>query len=499
MSSRNNRIILASGINVTRDYTHVLNLDQAGMISLCAGNSVYDSSDYEFIRSDENTVQVQCDYNTALSDNYICIIDQSFTTKAIFGFIDSVKYISDGCCRIKFEWDQFHTWHYLITRNSVFVDRQHPQSDDKFANLQPEPFTGDLYKTIGAVNINVNPTQFVALFSERWTGSGFAPPDPESSAFGFIDNLPHTMYEYIDNIDAANYNLSLFAVYYQHYIENGKAADLLGMYLRPTPHESAYTFGEHADLDGYVPKNKKMYNSPFCLYKLSNNSGQNLSLKPELCGNTLTVKWKCADCGKAQSFLYPGEYAGRTDNYDFGLLIDNYMTVPMAVDSYAAWMGQSSAGAAANIALSGGLGLIGAVTGNPMAMAGAAMGAISEIGSMFLKPDNMADTVVGRSGGAVINQAMQLYMFTVEYQTIKADVAKRIDDYFTVYGYAQNTIQQVYTSNPRFPWHFVKIGSREIIGKSNRVPKNAFDAINNAYRSGVTFWQSNDIIGNYTT
>lgn len=497
MSARNNQVILASNINVTRDYTHVLNFNQSQMIDLCIANAVYNSSDYEFIRADENTLQVQCNYNTALTANYICIIDASFTSKAIFGFIDDVKYISDGCCRIKFTWDNFHTWHSYINRHNVFVDRQHPQIDVRFANLQPEPFTGDLYKTSGSININVNPTQFVALFSEMWTGGGFVPPDPESSAFGFIDNLPHTMYEYIDNIDSANYNLSRFAIYYQHYIEAGKANDLLSMYLRPTPHESSYTFSVHNELDGYTPRNQKMYNSPFCIYKLSNNAGQNLSLKPELCGNSLSVKWKCCDCGKAQSFLYPAEYAGRTDNYDFGLLIDNYMTVPMAVDSYAAWVGQSSAGAAANIALSGGMGLLGALTGNPLALAGAVGGAISEIGNIFVKPDNMADTVVGRSGGSVINQAMQLYMFTVEYQTISADVAKRIDDYFTIYGYAQNCIQYVNTSNPRFPWHFVKIGQREIIGTANRVPKKAFEDINNAYRAGLTFWGDNSQIGNY--
>ena len=83
---------------------------------------------------------------------------------------------------------------------------------------------------------------------------------------------------------------------------------------------------------------------------------------------------------------------------------------------------------------------------------------------------------------------------------VRADEAKRIDDFFSCYGYAVNKVKEP-ELNSRAYWNFVMTKDCVISGD---MPASSKDAIGRIFDSGITFWngESNELasganIGNY--
>ena len=72
---------------------------------------------------------------------------------------------------------------------------------------------------------------------------------------------------------------------------------------------------------------------------------------------------------------------------------------------------------------------------------------------------------------------------------IRYEFAKRIDDYFTMYGYKtlQTKVPNLYG---RRSWNFVKCVDANLI---DDIPVVAHNRIKQAFETGVTFWHTNDI------
>lgn len=497
MSSRNNQVILTKGINTSPDYCHVLDIGKSALIDLCLANSVYIGSDYSFVRAFENRVKVQVDYDTASKASYICIRDNSLTSEADFGWIDKITYISDGCVEITYTIDLWSTWRDRMNFNKCFIERQHPQSDTFGANRQAEPIQIDSYITNHTQDIDMNPNRLRAQFSENRTGENTY----ISPSIADFDNegIPHTLYE----MDAPLTTQALldFQRHYWGYVQEGHGGSLLNVLLYHTTGESQLIRVPHqTQLDGYTPLNKKTLQSPFCLTKISNNFGQVNFLKPELFANNEAVFQSLSVCsGIAQTSLRPKYYAGMTDNWDNSISISDYPQLPVALDSYMTWMGQNkvlSEQAAGRAAQNGVLAAVGSLLGGggvadaAMAGAGSFLSAGQIMYAYYNHPDNAPDTIVGRSTGAYLNYASRKYAFTIEQQSLPASRARAVDEYFSRYGYAVQEVEQIHTNNPRFNFHFVKIGGGENAIQGN-IPKPALQELNNAFRRGITIHSSN--------
>lgn len=76
---------------------------------------------------------------------------------------------------------------------------------------------------------------------------------------------------------------------------------------------------------------------------------------------------------------------------------------------------------------------------------------------------------------------------------IRAEYAKRIDDYFSMFGYKVNRIEYPNTTGRR-SWNFVKCNGANVEGD---VPLTAKLCFENALNNGVTFWHVDDV-GNYS-
>lgn len=84
----------------------------------------------------------------------------------------------------------------------------------------------------------------------------------------------------------------------------------------------------------------------------------------------------------------------------------------------------------------------------------------------------------------------------------RAQFVRKADDFFDLYGYAQNELLKPYRK-ARKHWTYVKTRGANFRDISNPltnrgVPADDMEAINNLYDGGIRFWTNPDIIGDYT-
>lgn len=77
---------------------------------------------------------------------------------------------------------------------------------------------------------------------------------------------------------------------------------------------------------------------------------------------------------------------------------------------------------------------------------------------------------------------------------IREDYANRIDDFFDMYGYAQNRIMPPYR-NTRKHWTYLK--TKGALFQNLNVPSDEMAAIQRLYDGGIRWWKDGDAIGGY--
>ena len=76
--------------------------------------------------------------------------------------------------------------------------------------------------------------------------------------------------------------------------------------------------------------------------------------------------------------------------------------------------------------------------------------------------------------------------------TCRREMAKQIDNYYSMYGYLVSEIK-VPNVVGRRSWNYVKTNGSSVVGK---VPAGTLAQINRLFDRGITFWHVNDV-GNY--
>lgn len=505
MSARNSVLIIASGINIDKDYSNTLALSQGEIQALCVSRALYNGSDYSFLRT-EDRIKVQAPFSQLFNANYCVIVNQG---QRQFFFVDEVKYIADSTTEILVTEDVLTTYKHVGFKNA-YIERQHTQ-DDSVKNFAQEKINFDRYVCNTRNHLDVSPTRLLLQYSEgpySQSGGEFLPPnsdqlpDDQRASYkdvGLAAGIPSMLYTPNFPLSASGVNAAV-TNYFENFVKQGHGSSLLGVTTAYTTTQPRLrvSFNFVSTLDGYRPKNNKCLQYPYYYINFTNSRGQSDILKPELFqSGSASFERVSISVGQPVSMCYPVGYNNISEGYNHSITID-YPSIPMPVDSYSNSLGQRNSEVMSGIvgsAITGGLGLI---TGNPLAVGvGVAQAAASSLSSVGFKPDNQGDGVVGSATANLLNLAIDNFMFSVEHYTLTAQDAKRLDDFFTAYGYAQNEIQPVNTTNPRFHCHHVKTLAGE--GVVEGIPHAKADIINKAFSSGITFWDDNDNVGNYNT
>lgn len=448
--------------------------------------------------------------------NYIAFKNVGYMDEWAYAFITSVEPLSVNSCRVHFTMDVWTNCQFDIVLNKCYIERQIvKKSDDIIGNFTfPEGLeTGDYivkqeteqnYDAPELSDRNIMSVVIPSAFNENGDFNGGEFRDGIYNAISF---------NVFDNGDGVNEFLITANA-------NGTIDGILNAFMMPTSFIAEETQFKQLNLpkkydniDGYVPKNKKLFCYPYNFLYGNNNNGTGIEYKYEyFASDSCSFTYTVAMTPNPLLVSYPIQYKGFAQDYTDMLTFSDYPKCAIMTDAYKAYIAQmaSTAGAAALVSagesVSQGIDTSTGIFGNigktvrdayensPLASFSSTDwsdvigNGIKAVVNHFLQPSGNVSTSSGNASKIIGNDHISYYPMQ-----IRAEYARKIDDYFTMFGYKIGEIGTPAINN-RSTWDFVKTRNCTISGN---IDLDYLVALRSIFDRGVTIWHTNDI-GNYS-
>lgn len=538
MGLQNSEIIICKNIKLDKSYKDVLNYTESQMVALCRSKAVASANDYSFIRKERGYIKTSFSYNDALKCNYMAFRNPDYSNKWFFAFIDDVEYDNDGTARIHYTIDEFSTWFDYWNPEPCFVEREHVNDDTIGLHTYPEglEFGDYVINGCGDVETKLQTTELICI-GVSWLPDNTPFATPNRIYAGVFSGMYYILFKFTESaskfiqayadlgkleniVNLFMIPISLANVDYDDGWTSAGLGNQKGINFRVLPNSAGVITLRNADiilnrpsnLNGYVPKNNKLFCYPYNVLSITNNVGTMAEYRYEdFINNTPIFSLVGAVSPSCSVWLYPNNYKKSGDakgGFNWGIPIAKYPQGSWNGDQYTNWMTQN------------GINLFGtridaptkqAIGGSIQALIGAGTKDFETIGSglgqMFgaVQEQYRASMIPNQIGGQV-NSGDVVYAYnkmspTYYKMTIREEYARIIDEWFTRFGYKINRVK-IPNQIGRANWNFVKIGSGESIGYSTNVnrsiPSSSMEVINTIYRNGTTIWHNHENIGNYS-
>lgn len=478
-----------------------------------ASKTKYNLTDQTYQRVRRGWARVSINAENLYDCNYMMFQNTSFGSKWFYAFITSVEYINNTVSEIQFELDPMQSWFFDYEREYCFVERNHTTTDGIGEHIEPEPVEVGEY----VFNGNYNP---IKIMNEYYVLIAVVDVNGTTVDGHFYDNIygGATIY-YYDSNDEQGINSKLAS-----YIRRPDA--VVAMYVVPkilinTPPSQAVVpnllgtvtsniintitnipaIGTTDTLDGYTPKNNKMYTYPYNFYHVDASGNGELNIRYEFCENLKPVFQIRGNVTQpVQVLLQPCNYKRNWSSQPL-LQYDPIMTESLTLtgfpmcswntDAFKAWVAQ-------NCVPMGATGLMALETGilatNPAIGTLAGVGYLTSMLSQGYKASIKADISKGNYDNANVKVSFNQQQFYGGRVSVNRVYARMIDDFFNRYGYAIK-INAIPNINARPHWTYVKTVDCTIKGS---IPADDMKAICKIYDKGITFWRNASEVGDYS-
>lgn len=500
---------LCVGIPFTRDYKHtILFSDQAAQYQYIASKAIV-SLDHLTPAKIGEPIRVPQSQQQLSIYNYLILSNASTWNAPPFYwycFITDLEYVNPQCTLVKYEVDVLQTWLFHIQLGQCIIEREHVTDDiiGKHTLDEGIPVTQYICNAgkrmnlvtsdigVRVITAGVDGTPIYSTSDRVFSGvryEFFKLPDDYDALVTYINNYRNTPNEVV--------GLQMFP--YSFLNENKDASVRKNI---------EYTIP--VTIDGYTPRNNKLFCYPYNTLFVDNSQGESQTYKFEdWNGATPYFVMACNlfSGGDIVVKLTPGRGYGGFDlgaNVAQTLTMSGFPQCAWASDSFYAYMAQ-------NInTMTGGMVkdflhvlpsmFMGAATGDYFpALAAAGQWARSSSDrvvdyiTMTQQAEIQPDKVHG-SFGANVDWTTAYMDFYFYQRTIKAEEARKIDDYFTKYGYKT---MRLATPNlhTRQRFNYIKTVDAIIGGNIGTTDR---ELIKKIFDNGITFWHG-DFVGDYTT
>lgn len=507
----NTTIYLCAGIPWGNDYAHVRLFQNMEERLSFLSTKIIATLDGATYQRDDKFVSFPANYETIANCNYMYYRNNN---RWYFNFITDIRFQNENKSDVYFEQDVFQTWFADDTLKISFVEREHTNDDTFGNNLVPENLeTGEyVYNTnitSGYGTIYDFTPGIIIGVSERLDGA--ATSDLLDNAFTGLSYY----YAKKERFDVA-------VNFVEEYAKSGKADAIITIFMYPLELINVFDaspsygwvsgFGNEriygnkllnvfAPLDGYTPKNNKMYSYPYRALEVYGSGSGGKEYRYEYFdfdahGTNGPFVLFSALGGSAPIVATPLNYKGLNICLDESVTMNAFPTCSWVNDTFKNWYAQNQLGLNIGVVtgtIAGAQGAItGVLTGNYVGAVDSTVGAVSKILDTMVtitQHQILPDSARGNTASAnafFANGQWYFYMFP---KCIRYEFAKRIDDYFTMFGYKTNKLK-IPNLYGRKSWNFVKCTECNLI---DSIPVVAHNRIKQAFETGVTFWHTNDI------
>ena len=241
----------------------------------------------------------------------------------------------------------------------------------------------------------------------------------------------------------------------------------------------------------------KLFSDPYYFILMTNHNGEGMKLSPKGLENIKQIPIYfipvCSPDSKIMYYVkgYYGDNEGRYYNY-----IDNSINeIALTTDKWQEYLSQNKASATAGVAVNLGASAlttaIGAMTANPLAIAGGVLSLGQNIANTLIKQQDIKqqpNSVKSQGNNASFTLVRQILGLELEFYSITDANKKRLFNYFYHYGYKTNDFK-VPDYRSRYYFNYLKTIGVNI--KSN-IDSIYVDALKQMFNNGVTIWHYRD-------
>ena len=434
-----------------------------------------------------------------------------------------MEYVNENCTRITFETDCYQTWMFQIEYKQSFVEREHVNDDGIGKNTIPENLeTGEFIINSSYVDSHLNDTSDIHYYLATTLDlEGVGTDNPLSQTGGGVYNGVYSGATYW-RFSRENYG-SIKNIL-QWIARCGQLDGVVGLFLCPSfldssgsnkvaesnnPSSYDLSIAKTYGLDGYSPKNNKLFTYPYCYLMVTNGGGDAHTYRYEFFSDSncnFNVKGMLAPGGSIR--LVPKNYNGKSVNDVECLGLGKFPICNYNVDMYTNWLTQNSVNIAGhtfstddinglNAISSSVFGLAGnVIKGDILGAGGGAISGFSQITNAVIQKKQhelISNAVRGDLNNGDIVTASNNNNFKFYRMSVRSEYAKIIDNYFSMFGYAINRVKTPNITG-RENWNYVKTINCNFDGN---IPQSDLNIIRAMFNNGVTLWHNASNMYNY--
>lgn len=463
-------------------------------------------------------------FEDLLRYNYCMYKNDSYENKWFYAFVTDIKYINDGMSEVTIETDVFQTWQFNINYMNSFIEREHVSNDSVGLHTIPEGLeTGQFTNHDDITEFGIGSCHAVVCTSED--------PFRQDSNYPYnvVNSIPSGLHYFVvGDFTSVNFigwvtawaskksDLSLIqSIFmvpdsmtgynesdhsYWKYALNEGGLSYAPYHKLPTRISGAFNLGDttiakpYNNIDGYVPRNKKLFIYPYNFMIVDNHGGVCEEFRYEdFTSDNCTFSTKGDITPGCSIRTIPRNYKYINYNYGEGI---NALKLPIGSwqgDVYTNWLTQNSVNLGVNLATSTAGIITGVTAGNVASGVSGILGIVSNLGSVY-EHSRIPNQVYGNQNSGDVTFSDNKSTFTIYRRTIKYEYAKIIDDFFTMYGYKVNRLATP-NIHKRVNWDYMKCIDVNLEGD---IPEKDLDKIRSLFNNGCTFWHNSSTFLNYS-
>lgn len=480
-----NTIVYLLNVPLTSDNNNQVNFsDVAAQTAYFQSRIVRSFTDFTYQRKD-NIIRVPIEADNLYNCNYVMYQNHNFTNKWFYAFITQIEYINPNCTALHIKTDVFQTWQFDITFQTSFIARQHTSDDTLGAYCEPEPIIVQAYpvdktglgssKNVGVTNQNI-----ILYFTK--------PPSSISvERVGFNSGALSGQYGHIyRNVSELNIDLDI--------LESNGEMDLIndvgiGFFGDLTVTQDSLETVDFVS-PPFEPKNRKTLT--YCYGRVLGTTDFKVTVQQ------LQKRYfeYYSECWWGSS---PFAYVQIRDIPNTVVEYTAFPTANVAISTFENGVNHalnemnnlSKSKILGDIAMS-------AVNGQNFAETGLKSLTKNNLEKIQLyeqkKNDSLEpDTMSGFKASTAVFNAGYGGIYLIRYAP-KIEQFHRIDDFFTMFGYAINRVIPVKFTNRPY-WDYIKTVDINLDGNA---PQDDLQEIKDIFNNGVTIWHNPNNIGNYS-
>lgn len=418
-----------------------------------------------------------------------------------YAYIVDIQFVNNHGTRLVLETDVIQSYMFELVDPLVFIEREHTPTDEKYEHLVDEGI--DIGETItnSLKTLNVSDVaETLVLISVSEVLDGTTQGDyyentySELVYYGFFNGDQVGIRDFIDAYETASKSDAIINI--QMAPKSIVPITSSGQRVQPnTGSGGVIVMDEPTNLNGYQPRNKKLFSYPFNCIVINNSDGQEQIYKYErfttpTIFSPYTFRYLGSFLNNVEMMLHPVDYKHRQYNVEENILMKSFPVCAWTSDVYKNWLGQNIVSNSLNVFTGVTSTVASAMVGNPIGIASGVTSVARSLGNFYER-----SIIPDKASGGIKNDSLYARgekAFRIMNKCLTNEFAKIIDDYFDRYGYKVNTNKKPQRST-RLYWNYVKTIGAKFKGD---IVQRDLDKINTIYNNGITFWHDDDI-GNY--